>query len=59
MPSFAAKLKNEQVAAVLSHLRSSWGNASPALAAETVAKVRAEASNNAPFAGDKELLPLR
>ena len=60
MPSFAGKLKDEQIAAVLSHLRSSWGNASPALAAETVAKVRAEqAPNSAPFAGDKELLPLR
>jgi mono/diheme cytochrome c family protein len=60
MPAFAGKLKDEQIAAVLSHLRSSWGNASPALAAETVAKVRAEqASNSAPFAGDKELLPLR
>jgi mono/diheme cytochrome c family protein len=60
MPAFAGKLKDEQIAAVLTHLRSSWGNASPALAAEIVAKARAEqASNNAPFAGDKELLPLR
>jgi mono/diheme cytochrome c family protein len=60
MPSFAGKLKDEQIAAVLSHLRSSWGNASPAVSVETVAKVRAEqAANTAPFAGDKELLPLQ
>lgn len=41
MPSFAWKLSDEQVAAVATYLRNSWGNAAPAVTADEVAKARA------------------
>jgi mono/diheme cytochrome c family protein len=60
MPSFRDRLDDAQIAALLTHLRSSWGNASPPVSAATVAALRAEqATTPAPFAGDQELLPLR
>ena len=60
MPSFRDKLSDAQIAAVLTHLRSNWGNTSPAVTADTVAKARAEQAAHAdPFAGDKDLLPIR
>ncbi|WP_017349495.1 c-type cytochrome [Pantoea sp. A4] len=40
MPAFAWKLSDDQVAAVATYLRNSWGNAAPAVTAEEVAKTR-------------------
>lgn len=40
MPSFAWKLSDEQVAAVATYIRNSWGNAAPAVTAEEVAEKR-------------------
>ena len=60
MPSFKAQLSDEQVAAVLSHVRSAWGNASPPVAPQTVARVRdALKARTEAFAGDQDLAALR
>ena len=40
MPSFAWKLSDQQVAAVLTYIRNTWGNAAPAVDARQVAGVR-------------------
>ena len=40
MPSFAWKLDDTQVAAVLTYIRNEWGNAAPAVSASTVAAAR-------------------
>jgi len=40
MPSFAWKLNDGDIAAVLTYVRNSWGNAAPAVAADQVAKAR-------------------
>ncbi|WP_137926738.1 cytochrome c [Cupriavidus sp. 2SB] len=56
MPAFAAQLGDAEIAAVLTHVRSQWGNAAPPVTAETVAAARADtASMQAPFDGDAAL----
>lgn len=40
MPSFAANTDDATLAAILTYVRSSWGNKAPAVTAEGVAKVR-------------------
>lgn len=40
MPAFAAKLKDEHLAAVLTYIRGSWGNTADAVPAESVAATR-------------------
>jgi mono/diheme cytochrome c family protein len=42
MPSFAWKLSDQQIAATLTYIRNSWGNAAPAVTAKEVAEVREE-----------------
>lgn len=42
MPSFAAQLDDEHIAAVINHTRTSWGNHAPTISPPDVAKVRAE-----------------
>ena len=42
MPAFADQLKDEEIAAVASHERTSWGNQAPTVTAADVAKLRAE-----------------
>lgn len=42
MPSFAWKLSDEQVAAVATYLRNSWGNAAKPVTTDEVAKARAQ-----------------
>ena len=42
MPAFADQLKDEEIAAVASHERTSWGNQAPIVTAADVAKIRAE-----------------
>ncbi|WP_424952858.1 c-type cytochrome [Deinococcus sp.] len=41
MPAWAAVLSDAQIAAVLTHIRSSWGNSAPAVTAATVKTERA------------------
>ena len=41
MPSFAWKFDDAQIAAIVTYVRNSWGNAGPPVAADTVAKIRA------------------
>lgn len=56
MPAFQAQLSDAEIAAVLTHIRSQWGNAAPAVAPDVVTQVRAETvERSAPFTGDAEL----
>jgi len=56
MPPFKDQLSDEQIAAVLTHVRSQWGNQAAAVSVETVASAREEHNaRTASFAGDKEL----
>jgi mono/diheme cytochrome c family protein len=49
MPAFGAKFKDEQVAAVLSYIRTDWSNAAPAVKPEDVAAVRASVKRTEPW----------
>lgn len=40
MPPFADRLSNEEIAAIINHERTSWGNNAPTITAEDVKKVR-------------------
>ncbi|TAM85899.1 MAG: c-type cytochrome [Candidimonas sp.] len=42
MPSFAAQLSDEQIANIIDHERTSWGNHAPTVTAKDVAAVRAK-----------------
>ncbi|MEJ2695480.1 MAG: cytochrome c [Candidatus Sulfobium sp.] len=42
MPPWAGQLSDEEVAAVINHIRSNWGNDAPAVSPAEVAKVRSE-----------------
>ncbi|HLI11188.1 MAG TPA: c-type cytochrome [Alphaproteobacteria bacterium] len=42
MPSFAAQLSNEQIADIIDHERTSWGNNAPPVTPQDVAKQRAK-----------------
>ncbi len=58
MLSLGAVLKDDQVANVLTFIRSEWGNAAPEVKPETVARIRAEAAGRtAPWTAD-ELLKI-
>ncbi len=60
MPGFKEQLGDAEIAALLSHVRSQWGNQGAAVAVDTVAGVRAETAARAqPFKGDAELAPLK
>ena len=55
MPSFK-QLSDEEVGAVLTYLRSSWGNSAPAVTAASVKSVRESLKDRAePFKGEAEL----
>jgi mono/diheme cytochrome c family protein len=47
MPSFAWKLSDEEVAAVVTYIRNTWGNAAPAVAAGDVKNLRQTLSQSA------------
>jgi mono/diheme cytochrome c family protein len=42
MPSLGWRLKDQEIADVLTYVRSSWGNAAPAVSSDDVAAVRKE-----------------
>ncbi len=45
MPGFADSLSNDEIAAVVNHERTSWGNAAPLTTVQEVAKVRKKGKN--------------
>jgi len=56
MPSFKTQLDDAQIAAVLTYIRTQWGNTAAPVAAEAVARAREESkARTTPFAGEKEL----
>ena len=56
MPAFKDQLDDAQLAAVLTYVRSQWGNAAGPLAPDDVARVRDEhKGRSAPFAGAADL----
>lgn len=60
MPAFKDQLQDAEIAALLSHIRSQWGNQGAAVAADAVASARKEtAARTEPFKGDAELAPLK
>lgn len=59
MPAFAT-LSDEEIALVLSHIRSTWGNDAPAIEATQVAELRASLGGRTdPWKGGAELAALR
>lgn len=55
-----ARLQDAELAAVLTHIRSQWGNGAAPVGADTVVPVRKEiAVRTAPFKGDAKLAPLK
>jgi mono/diheme cytochrome c family protein len=58
MPAFGASLSDAEIAAVASHVRSSFGNNSPPVTADVVKTERAKlGSRTTPWAGGAELAP--
>jgi mono/diheme cytochrome c family protein len=56
MPAFKQQLQDDEIAAVLTHVRQQWGNSAAAVKADTVAEVRqATAARTEPFNGEAEL----
>lgn len=49
MPAFHDKLSNEEIAAVVSHIRSAWGNNSPPARPEDVAALRTQHGIRSPW----------
>jgi mono/diheme cytochrome c family protein len=60
MPAFKDKLSDAEIAAVLSHIRSNFGNAAPKVAADVV-KAQREATKDRkdPWGGDDDLNKLK
>lgn len=58
MAPLGAVLKDEQIANVLSYIRQEWGNTSPEVLPETVAKVRAETASHSGYWTAEELLKI-
>jgi mono/diheme cytochrome c family protein len=56
MTQFAALLKDEEIAAVLTYVRNSWGNKAAPVKAETVAKVREATKDRSIFWSPEELI---
>lgn len=59
MPAFKDLLKDDEIAAVLTHIRSTWGNNAPAVDEKLVASIREATKERATsYDGDDELLKL-
>lgn len=59
MPAFGGSLGDAEIAAVLTHIRSTWGNAASPIDAAAVAAARARlADRKQPFSGGAELAAL-
>jgi mono/diheme cytochrome c family protein len=55
MPALRDQLADDEIAAVLTYVRSSFGNKSGPVTAETVAKMRKEAAGQGPWSAEKLL----
>ncbi len=58
MPRFFDRLSNEEIAAVLTHVRAAWGNAAPPISATLVDSLRKGTSGRGPWSAS-ELAALR
>jgi len=58
MTAFGAILNDEELAAVLTYVRNSWGNKAPAVQPDTVKKIRAATKDRTIFWKPEELLEL-
>jgi mono/diheme cytochrome c family protein len=59
MPHFGEKFSDEEIAALVTHVRSSFGNTASAADAKLVAQVREETKGQTgPWKGDEDLRPL-
>ncbi len=59
MPAWGAKLSDEQIAAVITYIRASFGNSAPAVDPAVVQKIRAATSSRATPFTEAELQALR
>jgi mono/diheme cytochrome c family protein len=60
MPGFASQLSDEEIAAVLSYVRSQWGNqAAPVQTAQVTAERAATAARSEPWNGDADLATMK
>ncbi|WP_438029572.1 c-type cytochrome [Sorangium sp. So ce233] len=60
MPNLGVTLSDEEIALVLTYVRSSWGNSAPAITKDEVARVRASLGDRqTPWAGGAELAAAR
>ncbi|XYH95549.1 c-type cytochrome [Sorangium sp. So ce1128] len=60
MPNLGVTLSDEEIALVLTHARSNWGNSAPAITRDEVAKVRASLGDRLePWAGGAALAAAR
>lgn len=60
MPAFKDQLTDAEIAAVLTHIRSTWGNQADAVTADTVDQVRKDTAAQAgPYDGDAGLAALK
>jgi len=58
MPAFAEKLTNEEISAVLTHVRNTWGNKAAPVSADQVDSLRTKSAGRAPWSAG-ELQSLR
>jgi mono/diheme cytochrome c family protein len=59
MPTFGAQLSDAEIAAVLTHVRSHWGNnTGPIRAAQVATQRAASAGRSEPWQGDADLTKL-
>ncbi|MGB7293017.1 MAG: cytochrome c [Thermodesulfobacteriota bacterium] len=59
MPEWGSRLSNEEIAAVLTYARSTWGNSAPEISAEMVDKIRKQTSDRTTPWEAEELKKLR
>ncbi|MBP6503475.1 MAG: cytochrome c [Rhodoferax sp.] len=60
MPAFKDQLPDAEIAAVLTHIRSTWGNQADAVTADTIGQVRQDtAAQGGPYDGDAGLAALK
>jgi mono/diheme cytochrome c family protein len=55
MPPFKDQLTDAEIAAIATYLRGAWGNSSGPIAEQTVAEIRKQTADRAPFQGNAEL----
>jgi len=53
MPAFGAQLSDAEIAAVLTYVRSSWGNQAGAVSEDVVKKARADSAGQGPWTAEK------